>query len=57
MKASVVIPLIKELDQDQLLILQTMICDMIGNTKVIDTDTLTEQQAIENLFNKGHLKR
>ena len=57
MKASVVIPLIKELDQDQLLILQTMICDMIGSTKVIDTDTLTEQQAIENLFNKGHLKR
>ena len=57
MKASLVIPLIKELDQDQLLILQTMICDMIGNTKVIDTDTLTEQQAIENLFNKGHLKR
>ena len=57
MKASVVIPLIKELDTDQLLILQTMICDMIGSTKVIDTDTLTEQQAIENLFNKGHLKR
>ena len=57
MKASVVIPLIKELDQDQLLILQNMICDMIGNTKVIDTDTLTEQQAIENLFNRGHLKR
>ena len=57
MKASVVIPLIKELEQDQLLILQNMICDMIGNTKVIDTDTLTEQQAIENLFNRGHLKR
>tara|TARA_R110002012_G_scaffold251490_1_gene429394 strand:+ start:168 stop:341 length:174 start_codon:yes stop_codon:yes gene_type:complete len=56
-KASVVIPLIKELDQEQLLILQNMICDMIGNTKVIDTDALTEQQAIENLFNRGHLKR
>ena len=56
MKASVVIPLIKELDQEQLLILQNMICEMMVKTTT-DTDTLTEQQAIENLFNRGHLKR
>ena len=57
MKASVVIPLIKELDVDQLLILQNTICDIIGSTTKVETDTLTEQQAIEILFNKGHLKR
>ena len=57
MKAAVVIPLIKELDQDQLLILQNVICDMIGSTTKVEEDVLTEQQAIEILFNKGHLKR
>ncbi len=57
MKAAVVIPLIKELDVDQLLILQNVICDMIGSTTKVEDDVLTEQQAIEILFNKGHLKR
>ena len=57
MKAAVVIPLIKELDVDQLLILQNFICDMIGSTTKVEEDVLTEQQAIEILFNKGHLKR
>ena len=30
---------------------------MIGSTTKVEEDVLTEQQAIEILFNKGHLKR
>jgi len=62
MQAEVVYPLIKELQPVELLKLYRKIGSMVrmDSTPVINkakNSVLTEEQAIENLFRKGHLKR
>jgi len=62
MQAEVVYPLIKELQLEELIKLYRKIGNVIDGAtpkKIIkkQSNVLTEEQAIENLFRKGHLKR